>query len=282
MLMNSVRITQTDKEYILRIHYSEKDRAKAIKGYRWDINLKSWIYPRTLRSYEALIAEFGDDLINLEITPPEIAIVPVSIERPHKEDRGLQDEFAIIRKQLEALLESKKLSESELGKMINELSLAKEEATKNLFEKEQEIIILKEQKDKSEKELERLRNIKITHDFSHQIKEILKRSTGGDKEFNLFVDKITIDRSAAIDTSKYLEDTFRKLLNEKDRSLSLHELIMRSKDADMLSPEATNLAHIVRSQRNIIAHEKVDIRTQQARILLILFAAAVLWPLLPE
>jgi hypothetical protein len=57
---------------------------------------------------------------------------------------------------------------------------------------------------------------------------------------------------------------------------------MRAKDADLLSQEAINLAHIIRSQRNILAHEKIDIRTHQARVLLMLFAAAVLWSLLPE
>jgi hypothetical protein len=112
-------------------------------------------------------------------------------------------------------LESKKLSETELSKMINELSLAKEEATSALLEKEQEISIVKQDNEKLEKELKRLHTITITHDLSHQIKEILKRSTGGDKDFYSFIDKVTIDRTAIIDTANFLEETLRKMLGEK-------------------------------------------------------------------
>ena len=179
-------------------------------------------------------------------------------------------------------MENKKLSEAELSKMINELSLAKDESTRALIEKDQEISNLKQYQEKLEQELQRLRNITITQDFSHQIKEILKRSTGGDKDFCAFADDIKIDRTAVLQTTIFLEETLRRLLGEKNKSLSLHDLLMRAKDADLLSQEAINLAHIIRSQRNILAHEKVDIRTHQARILLMLFAFAVLWPLLPE
>ncbi|MBM4302300.1 MAG: DUF4145 domain-containing protein [Deltaproteobacteria bacterium] len=63
---------------------------------------------------------------------------------------------------------------------------------------------------------------------------------------------------------------------------NLYELITQARDADILTDEAIQLAHLIRRHRNITAHEQVDIRTKEARVLLVLLSAALLWPLLPE
>jgi hypothetical protein len=52
----------TEEELLLFIHPALKERASAIGGYKWDAERRCWVYPRTRRVYDALVAEFGDDL----------------------------------------------------------------------------------------------------------------------------------------------------------------------------------------------------------------------------
>jgi hypothetical protein len=69
------RIEETETEYLLKIPYEQRDRAKAISGWRWDEKRICWVYPRTARNYDALIGEFGEDLVALNITRPTISRV---------------------------------------------------------------------------------------------------------------------------------------------------------------------------------------------------------------
>lgn len=62
--MNSqyIELKETETEYLLFIHYSQKERAKKIEGRQWDQSRKCWVYPKNRSVYDALIAEFGDKL----------------------------------------------------------------------------------------------------------------------------------------------------------------------------------------------------------------------------
>jgi len=96
------------------------------------------------------------------------------------------------------------------------------------------------------------------------------------------IDQLKMDVTFPIELVKGLEHKLRVLLACADRSLKLHDLIMQAKDVEFLSAEAIDLAHIIRKQRNIIAHERLDVRTHVGRILFSLFAASLLWPQLLE
>ncbi len=89
----AVSISETEDEYLLSINASQKDRAKGIPGYRWDPERVCWVYPRTARNYDALIAEFGDDIVGtLKITHPG---KPHSQSVPHRttEDQAIQEKM---------------------------------------------------------------------------------------------------------------------------------------------------------------------------------------------
>ena len=60
--------------------------------------------------------------------------------------------------------------------------------------------------------------------------------------------------------------------------LSLHDLITMARDSESLTEKGIDLAHTIRRHRNILTHENTDGRTHSARVLLCLFAAALLWP----
>jgi hypothetical protein len=65
MSWQEVHLTENETHYILRIHPSQRERARSIAGWYFETDGKYWRYPKTARSYDALIAEFGDDVLTL-------------------------------------------------------------------------------------------------------------------------------------------------------------------------------------------------------------------------
>ncbi len=67
-----------------------------------------------------------------------------------------------------------------------------------------------------------------------------------------------------------------------DTQLSLFELLIMSKDKEILDEDSCDTAHIVRKQRNAIAHVKTTKEEASSRILLSLYSASILWPKLQK
>jgi hypothetical protein len=70
-----VELRETNTEFLLFIHASQKERAKEIEGRRWDTERRCWVYPKTPRVYDAIIAEFGDDMASSSIKRPTLPSV---------------------------------------------------------------------------------------------------------------------------------------------------------------------------------------------------------------
>ncbi|MBI4643959.1 MAG: DUF4145 domain-containing protein [Deltaproteobacteria bacterium] len=165
-----------------------------------------------------------------------------------------------------------------LGQRTKELKVSRD----RLIDAEKEKSSLKQQVYEIKQETNRIIKDNAPKDFNNYLKELVKNATGGDRDFCAIVDKIGFSKSAPIEITKHLESALRNLLAIKDRNIKLHELIAKGRDSEILNDEAIQLAHLIRRHRNILAHEEVDQRTNSARIILVLFAAALLWPLLPE
>jgi hypothetical protein len=69
--MTRTQLGQTDTELLLFIHASQKERAKRIERRRWDPKRRCWVYPKSTLVYDALVAEFGDDLVSLSVPRPK-------------------------------------------------------------------------------------------------------------------------------------------------------------------------------------------------------------------
>ncbi len=67
-----------------------------------------------------------------------------------------------------------------------------------------------------------------------------------------------------------------------ERHENLHQLLMRLNGKGTLTNDAKNLGLFILGQRNYIAHEEVEEKEYKSRIMLVLHAAALLWPQLPE
>jgi chromosome segregation ATPase len=283
------KLEETDTEYLLKISYEQRDRAKAIAGRRWDEKRKCWVYPRTARIFDALIGEFGEDLVSCNITRPTITSEKDIVENLRAENKNLRDQLAKMEELIESLTKSKHTSQTSTESEIQTLKFAFSTLEKELkvsrdrlIDADKEKMDLKQQVQEIKQETNRILKENAPKDFSNSLKELAKNATGGDKDFCAIVDRIGFSKSAPIEISKQLESSLRNLLSIKDRNIKLHELIAKGRDSEILNDEAIQLAHLIRRHRNILAHEDVDQRTNSARVILVLFAAALLWPLLPE
>jgi DNA repair exonuclease SbcCD ATPase subunit len=302
MASKRVHIEETDTEFVLSLPYDQRQRAKSIEGYRWEPERKSWVFPRTRRVYEALIAEFGDDLVTLTITRPQVPNSAAQTATLQTENQSLKDELADIRNTLQLISQANQQGTSSEARALQSALAARENELATLRgqlqEREREVARCGQQLAESHQEVERLRTAttalqaelhkrqgsRATPSASVEalLKQKAQEATGNDPIFVEMIGQLKMDATFPIELGKYLERKLRVLLDCTDRSLTLHDLITQAKDAAFLPEEAIDLAHIIRKQRNIMAHERLDARTHGGRILFSLFAASILWPQLPE
>lgn len=141
-----IRIEETKNEYLLFIPSAQKERARGIQGRKWDPQRICWVYPRNVRMYHALIAEFVDDL-----TPESSFSSPQPLPRQEKiEDQ----ETTELRHTIERI-------DQTLSELLNFLDHTDNERTNILIKQEREIQSLRvESKRKSEENDEEINKLK--------------------------------------------------------------------------------------------------------------------------
>ena len=282
-----IKLEETTTELLLFIPFNQKERAKAIDGRRWDPKRKCWTYPKTARIYDALIAEFGDDLLSIDIRrPPSVADRVSQTENIQQENKLLKKDMAAIQDRSEQLFKTRsdntRLNELESALMVKDRELMK--TRHQLATLQQEIQAARSSLSEAQTEIQRLQQVTLQEKSTNkpdQFKQTAIDATGGNSKFAELVSRLSNDRTLPIDLANELEGELRKILNTTDTTLHLWDLLMEAKDADILSQEAIDLAHIIRKQRNIVVHNSSYGETNLARVPLCLFAASLLWPELP-
>jgi len=109
-------------------------------------------------------------------------------------------------------------------------------------------------------------------------------ATGNDSGFAAILDGLDLSDSLPLKAARLLEDQLRLLLHVPagQRGLDLYDLIRQAEAEELLPRDAIEMAHLIRRQRNTIAHAEAYEKTYQARSVLCLLAIALLWPELPE
>jgi hypothetical protein len=291
-----VQFQETGAEFLLFIHASQKERAKAIDGRRWDTERRCWVYPKTARVYDAIIAEFGDDMVACSVRRPTLQSASAQTASLQEENQNLKSELGKIHKTLELISgrttngspPEVQAMETALAARQNELS----EVRDRLQERERELEVLRNSTAAVYAEIERLQvaNAAMQADvskrhgasdpaasFERLVKDVAKDATGRDTKFTALIDRLHLNDSLPNEFVKQLERELRRVLSTGDRTLTLHDLITMAKDSESLTEKGIDLAHTIRKHRNILIHENTDARTHIARVLLCLFAAALLW-----
>lgn len=120
-------ITETEAYYFLYISPKDRARASNIKPRDWNSKYQCWVYPRTVKSYDNLISEFGDELIEVKITRP------FSINEASKniEDDELKEELIKYKKLSLMLYEKNKKLQSDNNKIYKTINKIKGESIFN-------------------------------------------------------------------------------------------------------------------------------------------------------
>jgi myosin heavy subunit len=304
-----IDLKQTDTEYLLFIPPAQKERARAIDGRRWDPDRKCWVYPRTVRMFDALIAEFGDDLLSISITrptrseqngPPAGAVR--SAANLQAENQSLKDDLAKIQESLEIIknangnaktaeVQTLKVTlasrETELAEIRRKLELQEKElhhTKQQLREIENKADQLQSQNNILQREVtNRQTNIEeIKAQLRRMIVQYAIDASGKNTKFTQIIEKTEMNYSFCVAIGRELERELRQRLKVDEKTTSLYDLIAQANDAGILTPDGVDLAHFIRKQRNKMAHDGADPQTYLARMVLSLYAAALLWPELLE
>jgi DNA repair exonuclease SbcCD ATPase subunit len=275
-----VQLQETDSEFLLFIHAAQKERAKAIDGRLWDTERRCWVYPKTARVYDAIIAEFGDDMIECTVRRPSLQSASAQTASLQEENASLRSELGKIHKTLELISAGTangnrtelQALEAALAARQNELS----EVRVRLQERERELEQLRKSVTAAEAEVERLRGANVAlqmevsksqgvpdpaASFERLVKDAAKEATGRHAQFCALIDRLRVNDLLPNEFVKQLERELRRILSTDDRNLSLHDLITMARDSELLTEKGIDLAHTIRRHRNILTHENTDVRT---------------------
>jgi hypothetical protein len=261
------RLTEDQTHYLLYIHASQKERAKAINGRRWDPERLCWMYPKTPSVYREIIAEFGEELIENTATPASASISPKDF---HEEINSLKDAVARI--------SSATQSDSELKKLLTQKEVEVIQIREALALANQRIQELEAENNYLQAQVKRGNQL----DVNDLLKKIAVEATGSDSLFMRTIDPLPLDTTLPIQLSIQIDQQLKRAMKISDENANFADLISQARDAEILDKPLVDLCHLIRKQRNILVHETVHPKTVTARVILCLFAAALLWPNLPE
>jgi hypothetical protein len=284
-----IRLTQTKTEFLLQIPAAQKERAKRIQGRRWDPKRVCWVYPKTARILEELVAEFGDDLTSVPaIRPSHVEARSAQSQLVQEENRFFKQELAKIHQQLDQISRSADARDAkglaELQATLASLESQRAEAQLRLEQTQTELAETRQALHNARAQVSRLRGLledkrsSPSSNFETIVKEKAVEATGDDHKFIALASTLKLDETLPIGLASRMEEEIRKLLDTSDRDLDLYGLLVQAQDAEALPPDALDLAHLIRKQRNIVAHGRAYKKTHVARVLMSLFAAALLWP----
>lgn len=285
-----IQLKETEKEYLLYIPAFQKERAKQIPERYWDIDRKAWVYPRTKRMYDALLAEFADDLVDIQITPPDIKSSSVKKVDLEKQNAELQEQLEKIGKTVEALLSTKsgekKMSVLQAQIANQSATITEQSATINSLQTDFKTAQHKLRQSQAEleqlsheiKDIQQQVNSSNSETLEESIRNLAISSTGNNSTFELVLKQVEIDNTFPMEFCKILERRLRDMLKTTEPELTLFDLLSHAKDAELMEPEAFDLAHSIRKQRNTLVHGDIDAKTRKIRIVYLITAASLLWP----
>ena len=275
-----IRITETEKEYLLQIPIGQKERAKAITGRIWDPERTVWVYRRNPDTYRALITEFSDDLRgNSKFTPPAAGVVYKKPDQLEKENDALQKQVEDISRKMDALLNVRSDVEkiSTYQDTILTLNSKISNLKNTLGEKTKETTELIDRNNSLSQKLNQQAEHVQGDSLNQQIKELAINSTGNDKAFDTWLNKHEIDDNFPDEWHKILVSTLSNIIKTKEK-LDLFQLLEEIRDAELMSEEGIDWAHIIRKQRNFLKHDSFDPKTRKIRIIYLVTAYTLLWP----
>jgi hypothetical protein len=276
--------------YVSTVH---KERAKLVAGHQWDNSRKCWRYPRDERVRDALYAEFGDELL-IKVGP--LPQTGNRVERPTANSQRAERKPptpqrlpspAPLPAALDKAVVSQLTVDAETVRLRGQLAAAKEDLTRVQRDRQKIALLyaeaktrLAESEKRSAKPEPAVASKTAPNVGGNDLVDLLRRTAGNSPRFVALLDDLRrLDPLVPTEIHSLLEVELRLLLgvSQPDES-TLYDLLKQAEEQQILNRDALDLAHMIRKQRNTIAHARDARETYDARSLLCLVAAALLWP----
>jgi len=297
---HAVLLEETDTEFLLGCHPELRDRVKRLGGAKWDAGRRRWVLAKTGKAWDAIIAEFRDDMLptvvlrpgSLPIEPPP-AIKRTEPDRTPiealKEDVGRANEEALTAlrshvKTLESMLEARVKELVEVKGQLQERADAREQALSKYFALARQHDDLKHGMPSLLEEARRSgsQDALMRVDRADWLREEGARATANDPLFRALLQRLTLDSTLPTSVAAWIEQALRVMLDCQDRTVSFFNLIASVQAAGLLPEDGIGLLHFIRKHRNRSAHELIDLSESTALMHVSLFALCLFWRHLPE
>ena len=293
--MPIITLQEDNRDYLLTIPAYKRARAKAIHGYRWDPQLRCWKYPKSDETYLALIAEFGDELYGAVPDPPGLPAPQVpELEQLRDSNRELRSQLEDLQNTLRELeTTTRDSADQEQGTAELKSALAERAAMTSQLRSQNTAIqeksaALAGERDELlsriralESQLYQLQQQHPALSFPRQLADLAARASGPNEHFVRLVREADVGSEIAVTLTRELATVLRTMLGADTRT-GLCDLIKQARDAGRISENGADHAHSLRKARNILVHSDADELAIQARALVCLFSAALLWRELPS
>jgi hypothetical protein len=70
-MMPGYELREYDRNFLLKVPFEDRERAKGISGRRWDPHGKVWVYPKSRAMFDSLMQEFGEELKGTKVQRPQ-------------------------------------------------------------------------------------------------------------------------------------------------------------------------------------------------------------------
>ncbi len=265
-----IEVTETEKDYEVKIAPGEKERAKKIPGRRWDPKRTRWVYPKTMACYRALKKEFGRDAAIFELGEPTSKRLPPPVPAEAKPGE------ATVRKRLDNLDEGVKTLLS-IVDSVEKSARKTQSLVEGAFETSES---------RSDGEID-LTERTILRDLEKMLKE-LAFQVSGDPSFKVWMrdmEPIMYPREFVESTHEEIRRNISQMLGAEGRARSsFPEYVSRLQAEGLLPmgsvPKASYVLRSMNDHRNRIAHaRRVEMSDAErlTRSIIYLFNLALVW-----
>lgn len=281
-----IDLKETDKEFLLFIPAPQKNRARSIEGFRWNPNRRCWVYPKTPRVYDALLAEFRDEMAWLEVprpSAPSIDSLADDYQRLAAENSRLRDELAALRARESTLVKAARSGTPDTALL-----------DRMLAGRDTEIAALKTALTAAEERLRAQGNGAVSggeharagranapvsdhQQFIAFFRALALETAGRDRDFKALLARLEAPDAFPRAARLALSTALRHRLGVSEGTMPLPDLVAMATLGGAITPRGADLAMAVeRLGAEDTAGENAS--ALWARCLLALYGAALVWP----
>jgi hypothetical protein len=296
-----IHVTEDQENFLVKIHYRDKDRAKMIAGRQWDGKRSLWVYPKNPETYDALLEQFKRDADVFDIRRPKTKR-PAGIEATETTEvddendwtvlseigqgqTRLQEELTDIRNALGVLSESFRHHQASIDRIDESQNEIRTRVLASLGSDDEPQSNENATTNLSEIDIEDDAHLQI---FEEAMKEIAYSSSDFSEDFGRWILKhkpITRPLEFVSETHELLKEQLERIVPEASVNDSFYDLIHRARDENVIySPKGDPIQIFptlmtLNVIRNRFSHARnFDDAEKRNRAITYLMNLALVWP----